>query len=131
MPTPAITTLRATIAAALTDNTLYQTFDFPPATILANSLIVSPAEPYITPSNNMQLSVAPLANFRLMLTVPMFDNKGNLNGIESAIVGVIAKLIASSIIFNISSVSAPSILNAASGDLLLSEITISVLTSWS
>ena len=79
----------------------------------------------------MQLSVAPLANFRLMLTVPMFDNQGNLNGIESAIVGVIAKLVASSIIFNISSVSAPSILNAASGDLLLSEITISVLTSWS
>jgi len=79
----------------------------------------------------MQLSVAPLANFRLMLTVPMFDNQGNLNGIESAIVGVIAKLVASSIIFNISSVSAPSMLNAASGDLLLSEITISVLTSWS
>ena len=72
-----------------------------------------------------------MANFRLMLTVPMFDNKGNLNGIESAIVGVIAKLVASSIIFNISSVSAPSMLNAASGDLLLSEITISVLTSWS
>jgi hypothetical protein len=32
---------------------------------------------------------------------------------------------------NISSISAPAIVNAASGDLLVSEITVSILTSWS
>jgi hypothetical protein len=36
---PAITTLRSTIAAALTDNTKWSVFSFPPATPIANSLI--------------------------------------------------------------------------------------------
>ncbi len=47
------------------------------------------------------------------------------------IVAVVTKLAASSLVLNISSVSAPAITSAASGDLLTSEITVSILTSWS
>ena len=131
MPTAAITTLRSTIATALTNNGVWSVFSFPPATILANSCVVIPADPYITPSNNSQISISPLANFKILLCVPMFDNAGNLINIEDFIVAAFAKLAASNLVFNITSVSAPGVLNADSGDLLTAEFTISILTSWS
>lgn len=127
----AITTLRTTLATALVDNSKWQTFAFPPATVLANSVIVSPDNPYLTPNNNSQISISPLANFKIIITVPLFDNEGNLNGIEDAVVGVFTKLNASSLTYNVSAISAPSVLNAASGDLLSCEMSVSILTSWS
>ena len=131
MPPVSITTLRTTLATALVDNAKWQTFAFPPATLLANSVIVSPDDPYLTPSNNGQITISPMANFKIIMTVPMFDNEGNLNGIEDIVCGVFAKLAASSLVYNVSAISAPSILNAASGDLLSCEMSVSILTSWS
>ena len=128
---PAITTLRTSIATALTDNTKYSVFSFPPATPVANSVIVTPADPYIVPSNNDYTSVAPLANFKISILVPLLDNEGNLAGIEADVVRVFALLEASSIVFNVGSVSAPSVLSIASGDLLTCDINISTLTEWS
>jgi hypothetical protein len=131
MPTPAITTLRTTLATALVDNTRWATYAFPPATITANSCIVSPDDPYLTPNNNSQITISPLANFRVMLTCPLFDNEGNLNGIEDYVVRAFNLLAASTLTYNVGSVSAPSVLNAASGDLLSCEMSVSILTSWS
>jgi hypothetical protein len=65
------------------------------------------------------------------MTVPLFDNEGNLNGIESTVVGVFAKLAASTLTYNVGAISAPSVLNAASGELLSCEMSVSILTSWS
>ena len=127
----AITTLRTTLATALVDNTKYQVFSFPPSVVLANSVIVSPADEYITPSNNQHITISPKANFNIIMTVPLFDNEGNLNGIEDTVCGVFAKLAASSLTYNVSAVSAPSILNAASGELLSCQMSVSILTSWS
>ena len=129
--TAAITTLRGTLANDLANAGVWSTFAFPPATLLANSVVITPSDPYITPSNNEQTSLSPLANFKVLITAPAFDNQGNLAGIEDFIVAVVNKLAASSLVLNISSVSAPAITNAASGDLLTSEITVSILTSWS
>ena len=129
--TVAITTLRTTLASALVDNAKWQTFAFPPATVLANSVIVSPDDPYLTPNNNSQISISPMANFKIIMTVPLFDNEGNLNGIEDTVVGVFTKLNASNLTYNVSAISAPSILNAASGELLSCEMSVSILTSWS
>jgi hypothetical protein len=131
MPTPAITTLRTTLATALVDNSRYSTFAFPPATVLANSVIISPDDPYLTPTNNGQTSVSPLANLKVTLVVPLYDNEGNLNGIEDFIVTVFAKLAASGLVYNVSAVSAPTILNAGGNDLLSCEMSVSILTSWS
>jgi hypothetical protein len=127
----AITTLRSSIATALTDNSKYSVFSFPPATPIANSVIVTPADPYIEPTNNDRTSVAPLANFKISILVPLLDNEGNLAGIEADVVRVFALLEASSIVFNVGSVSAPSVLSIASGDLLTCDIAISTLTEWS
>ena len=127
----AISTLRATIAAALVDNSLYSVFAFPPATPIVNSVVISPADPYLTPTNNSRNNVAPLANFNINIFVPLLDNEGNLNGIEDRLVAVFNKLAASSIVYNVGEVSAPSVLTSATGDLLTCSMQVSVLTSWS
>ena len=127
----AVTTLRGTLATALTNAGVWSVFSFPPATLLANSVVVTPSDPYLIPSNNTQITLSPMANFRILMAVPAFDNQGNLRGMEDFIVAVVTKLAASSLVLNISSVSAPAITSAASGDLLTSEITVSILTSWS
>jgi hypothetical protein len=127
----AITTLRSTIAAALVDNTLYQVFSFPPASPIPNSVIVTPADPYIEPNNNQYATIAPMANFKISILVPLLDNEGNLNGIEQMAVAVFNKLAASSISFNVGSVTAPSVISVPSGDLLTCDIAISTLTEWS
>jgi hypothetical protein len=127
----AISTLRGAIKTALLDNSLYQVFSYPPATPIANSIIVTPADPYIEPTNNDRTSVAPMANFRLTILTPMLDNEGNLLGIENDIVRVFQLLDASSIVFNVGSVSAPSVLSIASGDLLTCDINVSTLSEWS
>jgi hypothetical protein len=128
---PAITTLRASIASALTDNTKWSVFSFPPATPIANSVIVSPADPYITPTNNDRTSVAPLANFTITILVPLLDNQGNLAGIEDDVVRVFQLLDASTIVFNVGSVSSPKVLNLPTGDLLSVDLSLSTLTEWS
>jgi hypothetical protein len=129
--TAPITTLRATIAAALNNPNVWNTYDFPPPTITANSVIVIPADNYITPSNNTYATISPMANFRIVMTVPMLDNRGNLNGIETMAVAVFNKLATSNIVMNVGSLTAPTVLSVQSGDLLTADFNISVLTSWS
>jgi hypothetical protein len=126
----AISTLRATVAAALVDDSLYSVFSFPPATPIANSIVVSPADPYVSPNNNSRNTIAPTANFLINIFVPLLDNEGNLNGIEEMLVAVFNKLSASSIVYNVGDVSAPSVLNAATGDLLTCSMSVSILTTW-
>ena len=126
-----LSTLRGGLAAALTDNTLYTVFSFPPTMPIANSIVISPSDPYITPSNNSYNTIAPLANFQVSIIVPLLDNEGNLIGIEDDILRVFNLLAASSYTYNVSDVSAPAVLNAVSGDLLTCNINISILTSWS
>jgi hypothetical protein len=127
----AITTLRSTLATDLTNAGVWSVFAFPPATLLANAVVITPGDPYIVPSNNDHVTVLPLANFKVLITKPALDNQGNLAGMEDYILAVVTKLAASSLTLNISSISAPAIVSAQSGDLLVSEITVSILTSWS
>jgi hypothetical protein len=128
--TAPITTLRASVAAALSNPNVWNTYSFPPPTITANSVIVAPADPYLTPNNNEYVTISPMANLKVILTTPLYDNQGNLQGIETMLVAVFNKLAASSIVMNIGSVSAPSVLSVQSGDLLTVDINLSILSSW-
>ena len=128
--TVAVTTLRSTIATALSNPAVWQVFSFPPASPLANSVVVEPDDPYITPSNNQHITIAPLANFRIKLYLPLLDNQGSLQDMETFIVAVFTKLAASSLNYNIGSVSGVSV-DTTAGDLLTTEIRVSLLTSWS
>lgn len=129
--TAAITTLRASLATALANPSAWNTYSYPPPTITANSVIVAPNDPYITPSNNTNAGIAPLANFKIIFNVPMLDNQGNLQGIETLAVAVFNKLAASTIVMNIAAMSAPSLLEVQSGTLLTASFDIQILTSWS
>jgi hypothetical protein len=128
--TVAVTTLRSTIATALSNPAVWQVFSFPPASPLANSVVVEPDDPYIVPSNNQHITVAPLANFRIKLYLPLLDNQGSLASMEDFIVDVFTKLAASTLNYNIGSVSGVSV-DSTAGDLLTTEIRVSILTSWS
>jgi hypothetical protein len=128
--TVAVTTLRSTIATALSNPTVWQVFSFPPASPLANSVVVEPDDPYIVPSNNQHITIAPLANFRIKLYLPLLDNQGSLQDMETFIVDVFTKLAASSLNYNIGSVSGVSV-DSTAGDMLTTEIRLSLLTSWS
>ena len=130
MPVP-ITTLRSTVAAILDNPGVWSTFSFPPPTIIANSVIVAPSDPYLSPTNNLQNSLSAEASFKIILTVPMLDNQGNLAAIEDTICAVFNLLANSSLVFNVGTVSAPAVLDVASGALLTSDINITVLVNWS
>ena len=127
----AITTLRGTIATALSDNTAWQVFSFPPASPLANSIVVQPGDPYIEPSNDHYKTIKPKVNFKLVVLAPMFDNQGNLTNIEDFYLKIVQKLEASAIAYSIGNFSAPAVLTATAGDLLSGEVQISVLSDWS
>tara|TARA_R110000868_G_scaffold365544_1_gene628439 strand:- start:2695 stop:3084 length:390 start_codon:yes stop_codon:yes gene_type:complete len=128
--TVAVTTLRATIATALSNPTVWQVFSFPPASPLANSVVVEPDDPYLSPSNNSRNTVSPLANFRIKLYLPLLDNQGSLQDIETFIVGVFNKLAESNLQYSIGTVSGVSV-DTSAGDLLTCEMRVSILTSWS
>lgn len=129
--TAAITTLRSTIATALANAGVWATFSYPPRTISANSVIIDPGDPYLSPSNNRAIGIAPMARFSVIMTKPLLDNEGNLNEIETMMVAVFTKLSDAALGLNIESATRPSVLTAESGDLLTMSFNISTLTSWS
>ena len=127
----AVTTLRSTLATALANASVWSVFSFPPATPIANSCVISPDDPYIVPSNDGYITVAPLVNFKITLIKPLFDNQGNLNGMEDYILALFTKLAASSVKYTIGEVSSPAVMNASSGDFLACDVRVSILSTWS
>jgi len=83
--TVAVTTLRSTIATALSNPTVWQVFSFPPASPLANSVVVEPDDPMITPSNNSKNTISPMYHCRIKLYLPLLDNQGSLQDLEKMI----------------------------------------------
>lgn len=127
--TVAVTTLRSTLAAALENAGVWQVFSFPPATPIANSVILSWDSPMLEPSNN-QYNIAPKANLTITCVVPMLDNQGGLIQLEDMVCGVFTKLAASTMKLNVSTVSAPAVL-AEAQEMLTATINVSAITSWS
>jgi hypothetical protein len=129
--TAAITTLRSTLATALTNDGVWSVFTFPPASPIANSCIINYADPSIEPQNIQYGSIGPQANYEITLLVPLFDNQGNLIDMENYWVALMAKLNAASLSLRIGSFSAPTVSANEMGQMLMSQISVSILTSWS
>ena len=127
----AVTALRSTLATALTNDGVWQVFSFPPASPIANSIIISPDDPYLEPQNNQQNSISPMANFKITIIVPLLDNQGSLNDIETFLVGVFNKLASSSLNIRMGNFTAPTVLGVDVGQMLSSDLSFSILTSWS
>ena len=129
--TYAITTLRSTLATALTNDGVWSVFSFPPASPIANSVIINWDDPMLDPQNNQYNSISPQANFKITMIVPLFDNQGNLIDIENFIVAVFNKLANSGLNVKVGSVSAPTVSPNDTGQMLMAEMSISILSSWS
>jgi hypothetical protein len=130
--TVAVTTLRSTLATLLENSGVWQVFSFPPATPIANSVIIQWDDPMLEPSNNTYSTVAPKANFKIIMIVQMYDNQGNLNGIEDMLVGVFNKLATTTALqLSVGSISAPQVLSASVGEMLQCEMSVSTMTTWS
>jgi hypothetical protein len=127
----AVTVLRSTLATALANDGVWQVFSFPPASPIANSIIISPDDPYLEPQNNQQNSISPMANFKITIIVPLLDNHGSLNDIETFLVGVFNKLATSSLNIRMGNFTAPTVLGVDAGQMLSSDLSISILTTWS
>ena len=119
------------MASALDNPTVWQIFSYPPASPIANSLVISPDDPYIEPQNNQYSTIAPQANFRLTLIVPLFDNQGNLADIENFMTQLMAKIATAPFSIKVGAFSAPTTSTPDTGSMLMSELHISILTSWS
>lgn len=124
-----IATLRTQIATALENPSVWQVFSYPPASPLANSIVISPDDPYVTPTNNT-IPISAEVNFKLTLIVPMFDNQGNLGNIEEFIVAVFNKIYASTLSFRIGNFSTPAVLPVDAGQMLSCEVQLTILNSW-
>jgi hypothetical protein len=127
----AVTTLRSTLAAALDNPSVWDVYSYPPASPTANSVIISPDDPYLEPQNNDYSTIAPMANFKITCIVPMYDNQGNLQGIEDFMVQVFNKLADADLSLSVKSWSAPTVLGDEVGRMLASDFSFSILTTWS
>lgn len=128
--TAAVTTLRSTLATALTNAGVWSIFAFSPATPIADSVTVDADDPYLTASNGVQDLLGPLAHFKIRMYVPALDNQGSLGAIETMIVAVWNKLATSGLSIRSASVNVGSF-SGQSGELTAGEISIAILTSWS
>jgi hypothetical protein len=126
----AVTALRNAIATALTNDGVWSVFSFPPMSPIANSVIIQDADPFLVPSNNSYSSISPMASFKITGIVPLLDNQGSLNDIEGFMAQIFLKLSSSSLVFKFGSVSAPTVLGVDAGQMLSSDLNISILTSW-
>ena len=129
--TVAVTTLRSTLAAALANDGVWSVYSYPPASPTANSVLIQPDDPYIEPLNQQWNSIAPMAHFIITMIVPMFDNQGNLQGIEDFMVQVFNKLSTSGIKIQMNAISGVKVLGVDSGQMLSADMAIGILTSWS
>ena len=129
--TAAITTLRTTLATALTNAGVWSTFSFIPQTPIANSVLIVNDDPFIVVQSGQKTGIAPVARYRIYGLVPMLDNQGNQINIEDFIVAIFAKLAASSLVMTVGSFSAPAILETPSGNLLQTEVGVEIISSWS
>lgn len=126
-----IANIRGALSDALVNDGVWSVFSFPPSSPIANSVIVSPDDPYIEPQNNQYGSISYLANFKISLIVPLFDNQGNLTMIENYYTALMTKLSAAPISIRIGAISAPSTTPSDAGEMLMSEMSVSILGSWS
>jgi len=128
--TAAITTLRSTLATALTNAGVWSTFSFIPPTPIAFSVVIVNDDPFIVVQSGQKTGIAPIARYRIYGLVPMLDNQGNQINIEDFIVAIFAKLSASTLVMTVGSFSAPAILETPAGNLLQTEVGVEIISSW-
>ena len=121
-------TARAALASQLAANTTYSIFAYPQPIPQALSVQLVPDDPYIV-STNQKYSLTATMRLRVEMFTPIFDNRGNLEQMET-MAAKVRSLIADST-QNIGDLSAPRVVSLETGDLLTAYFPVQVLANWS
>lgn len=122
-------TLRQDVADALANPTKWNVYAYPPMTVTANSIIIQPNDPYVEINNGAQ-PVPPLVNFKLSFQVPLLDNQGSLNELETFMQEAFLLLSTSNLVFRWGTFTAPNELPTQAGQMLSSDLNLSIISSW-
>lgn len=117
--------VRNSLAAALVDDTQWQTFSYPPDSPLPNSVIITPGSPWITPLTIGSKAVT--VNYRIKVCVNTADNQGELARLEDMMTDIIGLLPEWTVL---KSVSAPQELQVGTAYLTVSDIDLEVAVSF-
>lgn len=117
--------VRTNLATAITDNTKWQTFSYPPDSPLPNSVIITPGQPWIQPYAVGNKSVK--VGYTIKVIVNTADNQGELTKLENFLTDIIAML-PEWVIFR--SVSAPQELQVGTAYLTVSDLDVEVAVSF-
>jgi hypothetical protein len=117
--------VRADLATALTDDTQWQTFSYPPDNPLPNSVMILPGQPWIVPYTVGNKAVK--VGYTIKVVVNTADNQGELTKLEDFLTDIIAAL-PDWVIFR--SVSAPQELQVGTAYLTVSDIYVEVAVSF-
>lgn len=114
------TEIREYLAEALADDTQYKMFNFPPATLLPNSVVLAPASPWIEPFGP---SKTVMVHWTVSIYANAADNLNDLVTLENMVTTVIAN-IPGGVAF--SEVSQPQVIELTNTMLTTCDITLSV-----
>jgi hypothetical protein len=121
--------VRTDLATALANPGSWSVYAFPPASPTANSVVISPADgDYLVPTNN-RWDIDFTVNLKITIFVPLFDNQGNLDLLESFMDQVFSKIPQPQ--FRIGTFAAPYDTSVEAGQMLAADVTVSTLTNWS
>lgn len=119
---------RENLAAQIAANTTYSAFAYPQPVPQSMSVQLAPADPYVVSTNN-QKSLACKLRLNIELFAPLWDNRGNLEQIET-MAATVRNLIVDSTQY-IGDLTAPRPISLDTGDLLTASFTIELMTTWS
>ena len=129
--TAALTTLRGTLATALTNAGVWSIASWPVPTPIADLVVVDADDPYLTVSNGVPDLLGPLAHFKIRGYVAALDNQGSLTAIETMIIAIWGKLAASALTIQSDKTVRLGSFTSPSGELTVCEFPIAILTTWS
>ena len=117
--------VRTALATALTDDTQWQTFAYPPDSPSANSVIILPGQPWVEPLTVGKKSVR--VNYTIKVCVNTADNQGELTKLENFIESLIDQMPAWA---TLKSVTAPTELQVGTAYLTVSDLYVEVAVSF-
>jgi hypothetical protein len=114
------TDIREYLAEALADDAQYQTFAWPPATPIANSIAFEPASPWVEP---LTIGKGVMVNWTVKIYANAVDNRNDLVTLENMVTTVISNIPAGTAF---SEVSQPQVIDLTNNMLTTCDITLSV-----
>jgi len=114
------TDIREYLTEALADDAQYQTFAWPPATPIANSIAFEPASPWVEP---LTIGKGVMVNWTVKIYANAVDNRNDLVTLENMVTTVISNIPAGTAF---SEVSQPQVIDLTNNMLTTCDITLSV-----